>query len=232
MANTRNNLFVTRPLVSLLDAFVPTWCISCKAVGSLFCYQCRSKLVPRERLVTRASFDGWAAFDLDANVANLILAYKDRGRTALAEFLARRLLGPLSRFGDQDLTLVAMPSSSAGVARRGFDSAGLLVRALAKKSGLPMAKGLLTHRRETADQRPLAAADRESNLFESLEARQGQGRVLIVDDIVTTGASVLECRRALTSAGFEVAGFITIAETLLQKPISLRKASAQPHEWV
>lgn len=223
---------MTRPLVSLLDAFVPTWCISCKAVGSLFCVQCRSRLRPREHLISRAGFDGWAAFDLDVDVANLVLAYKDRGRTALAEYLARQMLGPLSRFGGRGLTLVAMPPSAAGVARRGFDSIGLLVRALAKKSGLPIAKELVSLRRQTADQRGLAASDREFNLFESIQARPGHGRVLIVDDIVTTGASVLECRRALVSAGFEVAGFITIAETLLQKPMSLPKEGAQTVEWV
>jgi predicted amidophosphoribosyltransferase len=125
-----------------------------------------------------------------------------------------------------------MPPSSAGLSRRGFDASGLLVRALAKLSGLPMAKGLLSLRRQTADQRALAASDRESNLFESMQARQGQGRLLIVDDIVTTGASVLESRRALISSGYEVAGFITIAETLLQKLPSLSKDGQSAHEWV
>ena len=215
-----------RPLVSLLDAFVPTWCISCKAVGSLYCSKCRSTLKLDEHQVTRAEFTGWSAFVLDPEVANLILAFKDRGRTALAPYLARKLLGPLSNFNRAGVQLAALPTSRSALARRGFDAGAFLVRALARESGLPVSNSLLSLERQPADQRSLAAGQRAANLFESMSAKPGGGRILIVDDIVTTGASLLEARRALVAAGFEVAGFVTVAETLLQKSTNLPKEAA------
>ena len=217
---------MSRPLVSLIDAFVPTWCISCKAVGSLYCEQCRSKLNVDEHQVTRADFTGWSAFVLDPQVANLVLAFKDRGRTALAPYLARQLIGPLGNFNREGLQIAALPTSRSALSRRGFDAGALLVRALSKESGLPMAKRLLSLKRQPADQRLLAASQRAANLFESMSANPGGGRVLIVDDIVTTGASLLEARRALVCAGFEVVGFLTVAETLLQKSPNMAKDPA------
>jgi predicted amidophosphoribosyltransferase len=159
-------------------------------------------------------------------VANLILAFKDRGRTALAPYLARKLLGPLSNFNRAGVQLAALPTSRSALARRGFDAGAFLVRALAKESGFPVSNSLLSLERQPADQRSLAAGQRAANLFESMSAKPGGGRILIVDDIVTTGASLLEARRALVAAGFEVAGFVTVAETLLQKSTNLPKEAA------
>jgi orotate phosphoribosyltransferase len=63
-------------------------------------------------------------------------------------------------------------------------------------------------------------------------AKEGSGSVILVDDVVTSGASILEGRRALIAAGFEVVGFITIAETLLEKSKKTSKVRAGEPEWV
>ena len=175
---------------------------------------------------------GQSAFDLDQNLANLILAFKDRGRTALADYLARQLLKPLQAFDSSKLTLVALPSSRAALVRRGFDSNWLLAKALAKNCQWPAAKGLLKFSRQPSDQRNLSAAGRMANLHGSMTAPKGTANVLLIDDIVTTGASLLDGRRALIEAGFTVEGFITIAETLRQNESNIQKGHATKAEWV
>jgi predicted amidophosphoribosyltransferase len=211
------NLFVTRSSVSLLDAFVPTFCISCKAVGSLFCERCRAEIKLNLHPVERNGFLGWSAHNLDSQLGNVILAFKERGKTALSSYLAKLALPALETFRERPISLVALPTSRAAFARRGFDASRVLAKALAKRSGLALNEGVLSLTRQPGDQRGLSLDQRVQNLNGSMAARKGSGRVLLVDDVVTTGASVLEGRRALVEAGFEVAGFITIAETLLQK---------------
>ena len=223
---------MTRPLVSLLDAFVPALCISCKAVGSLFCSACRHKLSPRLHAVERSGFVGWSVFDLDVEVVNLVLSFKDRGRTALSSYLARLLLPALEKYRAANPKLVSLPSSRSAIIRRGFDSNAVLLRRLSKVSGLARAPRAISLTRQPGDQRGLTAEDRVLNLHGTMVAKKGSGPVLLVDDVVTSGASILEGRRALIAAGFEVVGFITIAETLLEKSKKTSKVRAGEPEWV
>ena len=208
---------MTRPSVSLLDAFVPTFCISCKAVGSLFCESCRAEIKLNLHPVERGGFLGWSTHNLDSYLGNLILAFKERGKTALSSYLANLAIPALETFRERPFNLVALPTSRAAFARRGFDANRVLAKAVAKRTGLTLNDSVLRLSRQPGDQRGLSSDQRVQNLSGSMVARKGRGRVLLVDDVVTTGASVLEGRRALLEAGFEVAGFITIAETLLQK---------------
>ena len=76
---------------------------------------------------------------------------------------------------------------------------------------------LLVRSRAVADQASLDSDDRRSNQDESMAAiHQLTGDVLLIDDIVTTGATLSEARRAVELAGGRVIGFCTLAETLLK----------------
>jgi predicted amidophosphoribosyltransferase len=76
---------------------------------------------------------------------------------------------------------------------------------------------LLVLRRAAADQRGLGRAERLENLRGGMLARRAEGiRVVIVDDVVTTGATLLEAARALRAAGAVVVGAATIAATPLR----------------
>jgi len=217
---------VTRPLVSLLDAFVPALCISCKAVGSLFCSQCRSHIRPQLHTVERQGFVGLAAHNLDAEVGNLILAFKDRGRTALGDYLARLLVPAFDVLRVDDVHLVALPSSHQAIKRRGYNANAILAKVLAQRTRTRCIPDAIKLIRQPGDQRGLSAEERVRNLHGSMLAKPGGSRVLLIDDVVTSGASLLEGRRALVEAGFEVVGFITIAETLLENTNKIGKSPA------
>jgi len=165
-------------------------------------------------------------------VSSIIISFKDRGRTAIAGFLARRMLVLLERFAPAPFQLVPVPTRRSSIAKRGFDHTKFLTKEIGRQSGHPVLVGALSLRRDTSDQRELGVAERRGNLYQSMEcnpwvSNSSSGSnlrslpVVLVDDVVTTGASMLEAKRALQSAGFEVLGFITIAETVAKNQRNL-----------
>ncbi|MBK5216506.1 MAG: ComF family protein, partial [Propionibacteriales bacterium] len=119
------------------------------------------------------------------------------------------------------LLVVPVPSSPGAKRRRGYDAIDQLARSSAKllrKDGVDCrARQVLRHRRPVADQSGLSAVDRWRNLHGALEARERRvlsGRsVLVVDDILTTGATASDAVRALTMVGYRPLGIAVIAAT-------------------
>jgi predicted amidophosphoribosyltransferase len=94
---------------------------------------------------------------------------------------------------------------------RGFNPSRLLARATARSLGLPERR-LLVKVRETVPQRALSAREREVNLRDAFRAvRSGQGAALLVDDLLTTGATADECARTLKEKGFQRVIVLTVA---------------------
>ena len=94
-----------------------------------------------------------------------------------------------------------VPATAAAYARRGFDHMELVARALSRYLGIGVADVLV--RGPSRDQRELSRSDREKNLASSVRVIDDVAgtRLLLVDDVVTTGASLAACSRALLSAG-------------------------------
>jgi len=164
----------------------------------------------------RGSLSGWAAMSLHPAAASAIIAFKDRGRTATKAWFAKQMTPLLQNYlrENPSLALVSMPVRAAAIKRRGFDHARTLAIALQAQTGVSVAKGVLSFAREASDQRNLGVSGRSANLANSMVAKPLNRPVVLIDDVVTTGATVLEGRRALMQAGVEVLGFVTIAETL------------------
>jgi predicted amidophosphoribosyltransferase len=90
-----------------------------------------------------------------------------------------------------------------------------LAERLARRRGLKSNHALIFVKK-IADQSGLSRAERELNLRDSMLAKPVVGPVWLVDDVVTTGASIREAVRAMEFAGNQVTGFVTIAETILK----------------
>ena len=197
--------------MNLLDTLLPSLCVGCNKLGPTLCPNCRSGLEPRFRKVDRGVI-GIAALDYEDVVMKTINAFKERGRSALlSEFNTALDLLPVP----PGAVLVGLPSSASATRRRGFVPAELLAERLARRRGAK-ARSALVFSRKVSDQSSLARADRESNLAGSMLARPVDELVVLVDDVVTTGASIREAERAMKAAGNQVLGFLTIAETLLK----------------
>ncbi|MFI2366800.1 ComF family protein [Streptomyces sp. NPDC018833] len=149
-------------------------------------------------------------------VRALLLAHKERGAMGLARPLGRALAGavrasaPAHGAGLGPLLLVPVPSARRAVRARGHDPLRRIALAAAgelRRTGRPArVLPVLRQHRHVADQAGLTAPERLANLSGALRLRSGAGSLLkggtavLVDDLMTTGASLVEAARALSAA--------------------------------
>lgn len=201
-----------------VDLVLPRTCAGCRAPGSLLCRLCLRHLAAAQPRRAQpdpqpAGFPRTAAAGAyDDVVRGLLLAYKERGRLRLADPLGALLAGAVRLLDAGPVVLVPVPSSRAAVRARGHDHALRLARAAAAQGGW-RAAALLRPARAVADQAGLSSQERAVNLAGALAVRGSlEGLpVLVVDDVVTTGATLVEAARALRAGGARVRGAAVVA---------------------
>jgi predicted amidophosphoribosyltransferase len=168
--------------------------------------------------------DAAAAAAYDGPVRGALLAHKERGRLGLVRPLAAALAAAVRVLDPPaGVLLVPVPSDPRTVRARGHDHARRLARSTAgrlRRCGIPArAAPVLVPARTVADQAGLDARARADNLAGALRCRHRlDGRVVVVvDDVVTSGATLAEATRALTAAGARVLGAATVAATLRRR---------------
>lgn len=197
-----------------LAAFVLSGCCAgCDAPGTLLCADCTQQLVPAPvHLRTPDGMPVVAAFSYEGVVARCIRRVKEDGQTLLARPLGAALATVLhdAAAGASSPLLVPVPTGRAAFRRRGYRVPELLMH----RAGVQVTR-VLAQTRRTADQRDLDAAERGRNVAQSMRARHAREAraVLVVDDVVTTGATLDESARALREAGFRVCGAVALAAT-------------------
>jgi len=137
----------------------------------------------------------------------------------LSLIFGRALSAELERLAWRPVLVASVPLSPSRQAERGFNQADLLARSLAMASGLRFRRRALRRIRETASQVGLSLKERRQNVRGAFEAdhRLVTGReVLVVDDLMTTGATLDACAQALREAGAERVYALTLARTLLE----------------
>ncbi len=184
-----------------------------------FCMECRARLpLPdRER----------SAFVYEGDVRKLIFSFKN-GDPGMAEGLAREMLPVLEReFSSADF-LTFVPMTKKARKKRGYNQSERLARALSSRCGIPVEE-IFEKTRETGEQKNLSRTKREENLrgaFHLQKRALCRGRkILLIDDVMTTGSTADELARLLQGAHAEKVWLLTVAATPLpvQKPISPQK---------
>jgi ComF family protein len=168
----------------------------------------------------------WAYYSTDSEeknpVARALWAFKYRGRTDIGWRLGALLsLGCPFDPGEHDVVM-PVPLHPARLRRRGFNQAWMLAAPVARRLGTPITGALLRRVRSTASQVALAERDRRRNVrgaFAVSARRAVAGlRVLLVDDVFTTGATVAECARALHGANAAAVDALTVARAMAARP--------------
>lgn len=210
-----------------------TCCAGCAGPARLLCAGCAEELVGaspiRRELPGREVVHGRhtgthvvAAAPYTGVAQGAIVAHKENGRLGLARPLAAMLVMAMAHVLPEPATgpvvLVPVPSAPGAVRRRGHDPVRRVARRAAsmlRRAGRPaVVVPLLRRVRPVQDQAALDAAARATNLHDAIGVRPRRLRnvglegaqVVVVDDIVTTGATLAECVRALGAAGISVTG--------------------------
>ncbi len=217
----------------LFDLTALYFCESCRKdltpIASPFCSRCGLPFVSREGdnhvcsecLLEKRYFRRARAFGVyDGSLMEAIHLLKYRKKTSLSRplgILARETFFQLWDMDGIDL-LVSVPLHVKRLRERGFNQAHLLIRRWAKQDGIPFDGLTLFRSRWTEPQTTLSRTERQKNIKGAFSLRHPEkikGRkILLVDDVYTTGATVNECAGVLMKAGAEFVDVLTLARAV------------------
>lgn len=172
-----------------------------------YCDDCRKQ----HHLFTQ----GAAAFTYSGGLPDALFRMKFRNRRDYLDFFADAMVwssrSKLRLWRPQVIVPVPMHWRKKG--RRGYNQAELLAERISRRTGIPMGKKLIRCVRMASEQKRLSRRERQKNLRDSFQIRQslqGLERVLIVDDVYTTGSTVDELARVLKKAGAKDVYFLVL----------------------
>lgn len=228
---------LTEGVAALSDLVLPVRCGGCEEPGSAWCARCRAVVAaapgPRRWQPTPAP-PGlppvWTVLPYTGPVRTALVNWKDNGRRDLTDVLApvlsEALLGALLTCGSSPLVVPA-PSGRANTRRRGDHPLTVVTRSTLCRippGERPPLVPALRLSRPVADQAGLDSRHRAANLAGAMAVPAGHARrlagatCLLVDDVITTGATIAEGARALRAAGAREVLAVTVAATQRHAP--------------
>lgn len=216
-------------LTALLDLLLPQRCAGCSAPQGPLCPDCRTLLArrPRPCVPRKGCPPTWAAGGHAGRERRVLLAYKEHGDGRLAGVLGERLARTLWASGRAGPDVLLVPVPGRWGTGAGSGRVARLARECVRGAGPCGAAGtapVLEYRHPVGPQVGLGRAQRLTNRTGVFTARphtrlEHGGRVelagrpvVVVDDVLTTGATLTEAARALRTEGARVLGAVVLAE--------------------
>jgi predicted amidophosphoribosyltransferase len=192
---------VRRAILDAVALLSPIECGGCGAADRSLCETCGAALVAEP--IVRSLADGTpavTALRYEGRVRRTILEFKEAGRTDLARWLGVALAAAIAVAvaAEERCELIAVPPSRSSYRRRGFDAVGMLVRAAGLRATAKLVVAASGRRQKT-----LGIAAREANREGTMWASGNLAgrRFVVVDDVLTTGATLAEAVRAVRQSG-------------------------------
>lgn len=207
-------------LEALLRLLFPDRCAGCRRLGDLFCQACRSALAPyphEHHLPPPSLHSVQIAFVFQSPLREAIHQLKYRRVRRMAEPLGALLAAQIAGQASGIDAVLAIPLHASRLAERGFNQAEALAAEVARTIGRPLMTEQLFRTRATAQQAHLDARGRAENMRDAFGWRGAPPplRVLLVDDVYTTGATMAACAEALRAAGTEAVYALALARSRL-----------------
>ncbi len=227
---------------SLADLLFPLRCVGCGRAGSLFCDACAQAVPPLPQplcphcgqpqasvllcapcraLANDPITMARAAAAYSSPLRPAIHALKYENQPRIAPLLARYLVAAFAHAEWQGVAIDAVapvPLHAERLAARGFNQSELLAAEFCRRTGLPLATLWLQRHRDTRPQVGLNRHERSHNVHDSFvaSAAVAHKRLLLIDDVYTTGATLRACAAAARAAGARDVYALTLARPLLQ----------------
>ncbi|MBA4419738.1 MAG: hypothetical protein C0391_01170 [Anaerolinea sp.] len=221
-----------------LDWLFPPTCSGCGVPGVRWCNHCESKLNLLPDLVCDCcgipaegneqcdecsnnppSFSSIRSqYSYEGEIREALHALKYKNDLGIGEILASKSTNFLQKLGWKIDLIVPVPLGRARLKERGYNQAAMIAYPIALKSRIPYHSRILKRSRETISQVDLSAENRKVNVKDAFHADTNmvEGRsVLVVDDIITTGATMEESARALKAAGATSIYGLSVARAML-----------------
>lgn len=226
-----------RTLLRLVDHALPEVCPACSTPGAGLCRRCDQDLVRRgdppcprcgeqvlaagarciadHRDLQRLAWHA-APWRYAGTGGALVRRFKLDGDAAAGRFVARAMADAARLQAGPDwagAAIVPVPLHGARLRQRGFDQTAWLAHRLARALGMRCCIGALARRRATPPQGDPRVGSREANVADAFVARRVRAlrrrRVVLVDDVFTSGATARECARVLLAAGAREVALLT-----------------------
>jgi ComF family protein len=214
------------PCWSTLAFIGPPWCRICgrplphTAVSDPVCLKCQDEPPPFDR--------ARSALRYDARSSRLVLGFKRGARFEGVEAFSRWLARAAADLLPETDLILPVPLHRSRLLTRGFNQSAVLAKALAKVVDKPWSPSVLLRHRATRSQQGLQAHERAANITERsfrvrprrVPAVDGK-RVLLVDDVLTTGATLAACTAVLRRAGAATVDVVTLTRVVRDETPSI-----------
>ena len=202
-----------KTLDELSQLIFPTRCYGCNSIGLTICASCRREWQPHYYLTHIQTLKVHSAILYSPTASKIILAAKESGLKGADQLIIDAIVNVLNRanFDLFNVRLVPIPSSKSNSRRRGRNFIADLCNEVSRRTDIPVLP-ILDFARRVKDQSGLSAHERAVNMKGAFTIAAGvypRGDLILVDDVVTTGATVAEAARALNSHGFHPLGSVT-----------------------
>jgi predicted amidophosphoribosyltransferase len=212
---------VLKTLASLLQLIYPPSCLICSTAGFKICLTCKGKWQQDIKSGTLNNFPIYFTNFYNSDCAKIVLSAKENGnliaQELLADSISKSLKFAIAKLNlNQEIGLVTIPSSPSSIRKRGLDHINILSKKVIasyisseiKINNLP----ILKISKKIQDQSKLNKAQRLQNMsgaYQAIKPKSSTKNLIIVDDLITTGASIQEAVRALSEINLRPVAIIT-----------------------